>query len=183
MAHEPDEQHHFPEGIDTIPQVGLHPSFRAGAHHEIDDVKASTIVGFAVGLVIFTLVVVAALAFAMNLVQVGQDREMARRPLLLENTEGLFPGPYVLNENPVKDGDPILAQDAENVTEYRPAEGDNAARIPVSRAIELLSEKGLPKSGVTSDTKDPLPGDAVRRALENPTPQPAVPADSTPKGP
>jgi hypothetical protein len=180
MAHHDSHDIVFPEGSDALPQVGAHPEFRPGAHHETDDVRAGTILSFGVGLVIFTVVVAAGVAFAMGLVDVGmegmKDKTLKDRPMVME-TEGLFPGPKLSQENPVLDTPEILAADEARLRNYAPAKDGEAARIPIDRAIQILSDRGkLPEPPVTSDTVgEPTPSDAVRRARVNPAPQPPVP--------
>jgi hypothetical protein len=161
---------------DMIPQSGLDPEFRAG-HHKIDDVDLGTILAFTVGLVVLTTIVVAMLGIVMRLVHLGDDAEMARRPLLYEDAAGQYAGPR-LEVDPSRNLPEFRARERARVESYDWIEPGKVARIPVSRAIEILAERGLPKAPeapADDGGGEPTPTDAIRRARSAPL-NPSSPA-------
>jgi len=176
---------------DMIPQTGSEPRFVSGSHHTSEDVPLSAILGIVVVVSLLCIVSAAFLAGGMSYLQVGVDKEQAHRPALLSRLTGLYgeAGPAVIGENPVSDyrrnpdSVPALkeAQLATSDTAYGWVEPGKVARIPVSRAIAILSEKEtLPELAVPAPSAEINPADAVRRAREVPAPQP--PVSSSPKG-
>ena len=183
-----------PTMSDMIPQTGTVARFGSGVHETSEDVSLGIIMGFAVALVALCVVTAGLLAGVMWWVQVGVDREQAHRPVLFGRTEGFYgdAGPAVLGENPRKDyrKDPSSksvselkkADDAIGADAYGWVEPGKIARIPIERAIAILGDKNeLPKMPAAAPATEPTPSDAVRKARENPAPQPPVPA-ATPKG-
>lgn len=160
---------------DMIPQGGLSPQFRPG-HHEIDDVRLGTIIGFAAGLVILTIVVAIGLGLVMRLAQVGEDIEMTRQPPLFADSSGLYAqaAPSVYAENPVRDRDPELARQSTAINTYGGSVSEQSAQIPLDRALDIIAQRGLPE--VDASSTELSPSNAVQRARVSPR----VPSTSDP---
>jgi hypothetical protein len=163
---------------DMIPQNGLDPTFRDG-HNKVDDVDLGTILAFVVGLAVVTIIVVAGLAVVMRAVELGDDRERARRPLLYDDAAGQYAGPQ-LEVAPAQVLPDFRARERAAIESYAWVEPGKVARIPVSRAIEILSARGLPKAPSSASEAhggEASPADAVRRARS----QPVIPVESRPR--
>ena len=171
---------------DMIPQTGTQPRYESNVHETFEDINLSRILGCAVAIVMLCLVSAGLLAGVMSYAQVGVDREQALRPAVFSRSAGLYgeAGPAVKGENPVSDyrrdpgsvPDLLAADQALSPSAYGWTQPGKVARIPVDRAISILSEKGLLSQPAFSvPSPEPSPADAVRRARENPAPQPPVP--------
>ena len=129
--------------VEKHPQEG-HADPNGSYDREID---VKTIVVFSAALVGTTLVVLL-LMWWMSATFKSQEEasDPPLSPMAEARQDPIPPGPR-LQSAPPRDMDELRAQDREALTTYGWVDRPGAiARIPVSRAISLLVEKGLPKT-------------------------------------
>lgn len=119
------------------------PEAQAHTDAELD---ARGIVGFGIGLAILIALVLAAvwiLSAGLKHARASHDPEPS--PLAEANARRLPPEPR-LQTSPVEDMQTLRAQEDAVLTEYGPVDrATGTARIPIDRAIEILSRTGLPE--------------------------------------
>jgi hypothetical protein len=124
---------------DIEPQ-GQHP----GGGHETTDVGLRGIFAFAVILVVFSVAVQIGLGLWMGAYSRAERREIAARPARLRDDTGQFPAPQ-LQGNPASDMARLRKEEEARLAEYGWVDRRaGIARIPVSRAMDLIAQKGLP---------------------------------------
>jgi hypothetical protein len=106
------------------------------------DVK--TIVGFAVGLAVFTLVVLAVMWWMSGFFKREEEaKDTPPSPLVEARGDPIPPGPR-LRAAPPRDLADLRARDDEMLTTYGWVDKSRGvARIPVDRAMSILVDKGL----------------------------------------
>ncbi len=121
------------------------PDAHADAAHERSDVKPGMIVAFVVALVVVTVVVMLILAMIMRGFSGVEKDEEKLRPDLFKDEIGQFPQPRS-QETPRTDLARFREAERKITDTYGWVDGKaGIARIPVDRAIDILSERGLPK--------------------------------------
>jgi hypothetical protein len=130
------------------------------SHHEPVEVydreiDLKTILGFTGGLVAVMLVVLAVMWWmSTSFKQEEEAKDRSPSPLAEARLDPIPPGPR-LQPSPPRDMQELRARDREALTTYGwvdPANG--VARIPVDRAIEILSQKGLPPTRPLEPAKE-----------------------------
>jgi len=124
-------------------RTSIDPSFHphAGGHQE-DRVDVRAIALFGTGLVIVILVVLIVLwLFMARFSAIDRERQEAR-PLLFEDTSGQYPEPR-LQPSPRLQMDELRRRDQQRLETYGWVDReDGIVRIPIERAIDLVSEPG-----------------------------------------
>jgi len=128
--------------------------------HEPDALSFRGIVTFAVGLAVFTGLVMAGLAGMMGYFSGAETREekqaLAVQPELFRDPEGQFPGPQ-LQANDTRDMANYRAQETKQLTAYGWDPKAGVARIPIGRAMDLLARTGLPPARAATPAAKPAP--------------------------
>jgi hypothetical protein len=122
-----------------------HPHPPDSPPHGFDgELDYKSIVRFAVGLAVATLVIVALiLAMGNWLKRAEEGRDPPPSPLAEAREDPIPPGPR-LQTTPPRDMNELRAQDREALTTYGWVDqAGGVARIPVDRAMSILVEKGL----------------------------------------
>ena len=130
---------------DIHPQGSPSPQ---GHGHEDRGAKVKYVLIFAAGLA--AVVVAFQLALGAWLAGLRDDRErtVADRPELLDDDQGLYPGPQ-LQDTATGDMKRMARDQARALDSYGWVEPGKIARIPIRRALEIVAEQGLG----TVDTK------------------------------
>jgi hypothetical protein len=118
-----------------------------GAGHEPSEVGIRRIFSFGGALVVLVLVVMAALALVMGIFRKDESQLASNRPRLFNvDDPGLYPAPN-LQRSDEYEMKTCREEEKSALASYGwvdPKAG--IARIPIDRAIEILAERGLPKS-------------------------------------
>jgi hypothetical protein len=125
------DEHH------AAPDASPRPGFDAEIDHK-------SIIGFAVGLSVVTLIVLA-LMWGMGVVFKEAEEAKDRPPPAMAEAlaDPIPPGPR-LQSAPPRDMDELRAQDREMLSSYAWVDqAGGVARIPIDRAMSIVVEKGL----------------------------------------
>jgi hypothetical protein len=131
--------HHTPQSSDDGP-----PPIEEG--HEPSEIKLRAIIIFAVVFVAVAIVVEVAMVGVMGLFKTQDAEQIKSKPRLLEDETGQFPAPK-LQLNTTADMLDFRRSESESITSYGWVdEKDGIAHIPIDRALQLVTERGLPKA-------------------------------------
>jgi hypothetical protein len=134
---------------DYFPQA---PAGQTGQGHEANTLVVKGLVLFAVVLVAVGIVVEYCLVFVMKDFKSEEKALEALAPPLLKDTSATFPAPRLQAEPPA------------DLVKFKEAELDRLngygwvdrkagiAHIPIDRAIEIVTTKGLPPSGLPAES-------------------------------
>ena len=149
---------------------GAHDGGHAG--YETTDADIRPLIRFAVFLTLITLSIAAATVGFYSFLDAREERDKAPRYPLTAGVERPMPPAPRLQTYPFDDIKALRREDAQQVDHYGWVDKNaGTVRIPVSRAIELLAERGLPHRTEAETT--PAPN----------APAPAVPAPAAPPPP
>src|SRR5882762_7744757 len=120
------------------------------------EIDLKRILGFTGGLVAVTLVVLAVMWWmSTSFKQQEEANDRAPSPLAEARLDPIPPGPR-LQPSPPRDMDELRAKDREALTTYGWVDQANGvARIPVARAIDILSERGFSPTRPLEPGKEP----------------------------
>jgi hypothetical protein len=131
--------HHTPQASDDGP-----PPIEEG--HEPSEIKLRAIIIFAVVFVAVAIVVEVAMVGVMGLFKVQDAEQVKSKPRLLEDKTGQFPPPN-LQLNTTAEMLNFRQAESESITSYGWVdEKDGIAHIPIDRALQIVTERGLPKA-------------------------------------
>lgn len=112
------------------------------AGHELRDVRATTMVAFAVAL---TALVVLACALVIWLFDTFEGRAERQDPVLSPLAESQAPPDPRLQTQPRRNLEELRAAEERSLARYRWIDKEQGiVQIPVERAMELVAEEGLP---------------------------------------
>jgi hypothetical protein len=130
--------------IDEITQMSKHNTHDVVGHEETD-ADIAPLVKFAVFLTLLTLVTAALTAGFYKFLDRREQAEKAPRYPLAAGVERPLPPAPRLQTYPFDDVKGLRSEEARLLEHYSWIDKNaGTVRIPVSRAIELLAEKGLP---------------------------------------
>ncbi len=139
-----DEHVEFPKGVDMIPQSRgfVSPS---DTGHEVGDVRIRGVIIFLVILIV-TVAVFQVMLGGMMAYFSGQEKRLAvLRPDLFDDQAGQYAGPE-LQDSPNRDKPEIMRAWYAHLDSYGWTDpSKKVARIPIDRAMTLLSERGIEK--------------------------------------
>jgi hypothetical protein len=122
---------------------GTHDESYVG--HETTDAEIGPLVRFAVFLAVITLAIAAATVGFYSFLDAREERQNAPRYPLAEGVERPKPPAPRLQTYPFDDIKALRKEEAQQIDQYGWVDKNaGTVRIPVSRAIELLAERGLP---------------------------------------
>ena len=147
---------------DIQPQGAPSPE---GQGHEDRGAKVKYVLIFATALATVVVVFQVALAAWLGSLRVDREQTNADRPELLDNEDGLYPGPR-LQETASGDMLRMARRQARELDAYRWVVPGKLAKIPVGRALDLVASEGL-------DRPDPGPEAADGSPEIDPTPESA----------
>jgi hypothetical protein len=139
--------------------------------HEQTDAEIGPLVRFAVFLAVFTAIMAAVTVGFYRYLDSRERAEKAPRYPLAAGESRPLPPPPRLQNQPFDDVKGLRREEAKLLDHYAWIDKNaGTVRIPVSRAIELLAERGLPHRPAPADAPVPAP------ALPSATAPPAAPA-------
>lgn len=122
---------------------GQHDGGRPG--YETTDADIAPLVRFAVFLTVITLAIAAATVGFYSFLDAREERENAARYPLTAGVERPMPPAPRLQTYPFDDIKALRKQEAQLIDHYGWVDKNaGTVRIPVTRAMELLAERGLP---------------------------------------
>jgi hypothetical protein len=138
-------------------------SLPVGAGHEPSEVGIRRIFSFGAALVVMMVVVMSALWLVMGYFARDEKQLAANRPRLFNMDDpGLYPAPN-LERDDEYEMKVYREEERAALANYGwvdPKAG--IAHIPIDRAIEILAERGLPKSG-PKPKPDPAPAEPSKK--------------------
>lgn len=126
--------------------------------HEDMDLQVRGILIFAVSLVVMTIAIFVGLRLIVGYFQEAEVAAAATRPPLFSEQSGQYTGPN-LQENPNIDLTDKRKDEDRRLSTYSDTIDGAKARIPIGRAIEIISKKGLP-------TRDSAPAKSAEPQTE-----------------
>ena len=147
-----------PNGIDraTGETMSEHNTYN-GVGHEETDADIGPLVKFAIFLTVLTLVTAVLTAGFYKYLDSREQAEKRPRFPLAQGVERPLPPPPRLQTYPFDDLKGFRSDEARLLEHYSWIDKNaGTVRIPVSRAIELLAEKGLPHRAAPPPTHDPV---------------------------
>ena len=146
--------------------------------HEETDADIAPLVKFAVFLTVLTLVTAALTAGFYKFLDSREQAEKAPRYPLAQGVERPLPPAPRLQTYPFDDVKDLRREEARLLEHYSWIDKNaGTVRIPVSRAIELLAEKGLPHRPTSpSAPAGPSAPAAAAPVVPAPAPAPHAPA-------
>ncbi|MCK6625094.1 MAG: hypothetical protein L6R45_07945 [Anaerolineae bacterium] len=112
--------------------------------YEVRDVNLRNLVWLAGGLIVVVIIVFVIIGLLYSFLNYNQAARSAPPPPLLEEAQGLPPGP-LLQRNPGQDMQGMANEQDGILNNYGWVDQEaGVVRIPIERAIELTLERGLP---------------------------------------
>ncbi len=163
----------FPKGVDMIPQSSgvISPN---DTGHEVEDVRIRGIIIFLAVLIVVVAVFQVLMGGMMSYFSAQEKRLAVLRPEMLDDGSGQYAGPE-LQDSPNRDKPEIMRAWYAQLGSYGWTDPANkVARIPIDRAMTLLTERGIEKV-----PPNPLPYD-VGQPEDPKAPEPKA-AEGEPK--
>lgn len=112
--------------------------------HEVRDVSIKAIVWLGIGVIIMVFIAFVAVTLLYGLFEVQRVERASPPPPLLEEAQGLPPQP-LLQRNPATDMEKMRQETDGILNNYGWVDKQTGiVRIPITRAMELTLERGLP---------------------------------------
>ena len=132
--------------VEMTPQGGPTAGRSVGPGHELSDVKTRGIVLFVIALVTLAVVVHFVLGAFMSSFKKDERAKQALRPPTFRDERGQFPAPRT-QVTPRQDLKDFRRSEDVEMNNYSWSESESeVARIPIQRAMDILAQRGLPKS-------------------------------------
>lgn len=143
-------------------------------HHEETDISSRGVMWFAIGLAVSVTIIAAIVA----LMQYGLDREGNFWPhRSVNNPPGHESPAPALQPDPTQDLEKLRVSENQRLLSHAWVDRKGGViRIPVDHAMELILQRGLPKTG----TQMPLPGTPPGKPQTRPAPEQQPPKENEP---